>query len=234
MTYDAPMSADQSSGKEVEFKVPVGDEGDFVALAESLGASLEGARTALQENHFFDTASGDLRAAGYSLRLRFEGDRRILTAKGAAAESDGALKIRPEEEAEVDGADAERILAGALSPLEALIHALAPERAALVDRIEEELGDGKLVHVGSFRNVRRYLGPVDVAGTDVTFELDRTELPGGRIDHEFEVEVDEAVLDRFEPALRELVDALGAQWTSVPSKLRRFYEALETNDASDD
>jgi uncharacterized protein YjbK len=218
--------------QETEFKLRVRDESDFDTLTKLVAGDTASGRTEIQENHFFDTPQGALRRGGYALRLRFEGARRVLTAKGAATSAD-VLRQRPEDEADIDAVEAERILSGALAPLERLRLALAPTTSALVDAIEHTAGESALAHVGSFRNVRRYVGPVDVAGVDVTFEMDRTEFPGGRIDHEVEVEVELAgeELERFEAELRATFARAGIPWKTAPSKARRFFEALEKTGA---
>ncbi len=218
--------------REVEFKLRMRSEGDFDELARlATGTAHWPERTVIQENHFFDTRDADLREAGYALRLRIEERRRLLTAKGPATRSEGGLTDRPEVEVEVEPAEAERILSGDLAPLDLLA---ARESSRLIDLLSSWAGGQPLAHVGSFKNVRRHVGPVQLVGrggsVEVSFEMDRTELPGDRVDFEVEVEIPEAHATVCRAALEDLLARAGIPWETAPSKAQRFFEALAGRD----
>ncbi len=102
-------------GIEIEVKFRLTDpaamrETLLVAGAESLG-------TVLEENTYFDTPDGTLRRSDCGLRIRTVkptgggAERSVLTYKGPCRE--GELKIRREEEIDIDSPDSARaILAG--------------------------------------------------------------------------------------------------------------------------
>lgn len=216
--------------REIEFKFRVRDARDL----ERLRGAFPGAPArppARQVNHFFDTPDGALRAARLALRLREQGGRFRLTAKGEASAGGGPLTARPELEAALEPDAARAVLAGERSPLAALRDALgAPGNAAeLLGRIADAAGDAPLVHRGSFENERTVLGPVAAAGLDeVRFELDATRFPGGALEHEIEVEVtSDAEAEVARGGLERLLAELGIEWTTAPSKAQRFFEALE-------
>ncbi len=225
------MMEDSSEGpREVEFKVRVRSEDDFDALARLATGSAGGSeRTVIQENHFFDTADGALREAGYALRLRIEEKRRLLTAKGPSSRAEDGLTERPEEEVLVEPAEAERILSGAVSPLAVLV-ARTGSHSRLLELVGSWAGRRPLVHVGSFKNVRRYVGPVELGDgmsrTEVMLEMDRTEFPDGSVDHEIEVEVDSKAAEPCRAGLSDLLDRAGIPWETAPSKAERFFAAL--------
>ena len=66
--------------RELEFKFRVEGPAAFEALARAAGS--RPSPPALQSNHFFDTADRALSLQRYTLRLREEGGRFTLTAKG--------------------------------------------------------------------------------------------------------------------------------------------------------
>jgi len=218
---------------EVEFKLRIAGAGDLLALAAQLPA-LEAAltgRAALQLNHFFDTSDWTLQALACTLRLREESGRFVLGAKGPAETSaDGALSRRAEEEVDVDVALARQVLAGRLPPLEPLQARFGRDPASLTARIANTLGERPLRHVGSFKNERRRIGPLELPAADgplsLVFEIDRTEFPFGRVDHEIEVEVAAADAERAGSALRALFQRAGLPWRSAASKAARLFGTL--------
>ena len=209
------------AGKEIEFKLGVADPEALqrVALAaECLGAQV--GTPVRQVNHFFDTAEGALRRSDRTLRLREEAGRFQLTVKGAReAGTDARLHARAEEEIVIDAADAERVLAGEAAPLE-----FFGRSTPLVAALRAELGGRRLVYSGSFTNERTRVGPLALASA--VLELDRTELPGGRVDCEVELELPAGLEDRGRLLLEELLAAAETVGVPVAGKAERFFEAL--------
>lgn len=92
------------SGEEIELKWAL-DAAGHAALVQRLPEELGAGRDLRQDNRFFDSADGRLRAAGLSLRLRLENARLVLTCKSrrGAPGADG-LHQHGEIESELDPA----------------------------------------------------------------------------------------------------------------------------------
>ncbi len=233
---DRPVLAGPSrdDATELEFKLRVADLRDFASLGRALPAlgDVLAVAPVEQVNHFFDTSDWVLRRHGCTLRLREEDGAHVITAKGPAEDvGDEALTRRPEEEVAVDAARARQILAGRLSPLDALLARHGGRHTTLTAALARTLGDRPLFHVGTFRNERRRVGPVQLPAEDggpieVVFELDRTEFPAGRVDHEIEVEVRDADATLCREALGALLRRAGIPWRTAPSKAARFFGTL--------
>ncbi len=179
----------------------------------------------VQINHLFDTPDARLRAAGLTLRLREEAGSWQVTLKGPSRRL-GAARDREELDAAVGRATADRILAGGVSPLDAL-----DASAALVAEARERAAGG-LRYLGDFRNVRVRVD-ADLPGYGpALLEIDRTHLPGGRVDHEVELEVPATGPDavdgagRAESALRSLLERIGVEPVPASGKAGRFVRAL--------
>lgn len=242
---------------ETELKLLLPDE----AAWERVRAALGPGRVVRQVNHFFDRADGALRAARIGIRLRAEDEDRFLTLKGDALPSgadrasgdartgsgrrpDEALSRRieletglPDEAFELairDGLDLGPWLARFRG--EAGAEPLPPALAGFLALLESTCRDQRLRRYAGFCNLRLIEGlalhdeqgliPVEVA-------LDRTELPGDRIDHEIEVELagnpgdPDELADRTARALyRWLSDRGVGTVVPAPSKLARLHEAL--------
>jgi cellulose biosynthesis protein BcsQ len=230
--FSATPSSPSSPSTRVAFRLRVRDEADFervVRVVRESGASNRPERTAIQESHFFDTASGALRGAGGVLRLRIEGSERLLGARGPARRTELGLVERPEAEVQIAPAEAERLLSDTGAPLELLAERLGDPRPSLIDSMSASVGDAPLLHLGSFRNVRRSLGPIAlgaVGSAEVTLEMDRTELPGGRLDHELEVQVAPEDADECRTVLEALLERARIPWVEVPDKAQSFFAAL--------
>ncbi len=229
----APEPAPPPAGREVEFKLPLSGEAELAALLAALPAGAPEPSPAREQiNHFFDTPRGDLRRAGLALRLREEAGRFRLTGKGPpAAGASSALTDRAEDEVTLDAGWAFEVLAGQRPPLDVL-RARLPAGTPLLDALDRAAGKRPLARAGSFRNLRRELGPLELpragaAPVRVTLELDRSEFPGGRVEHEVEVEVPAADAPAVEAALREWLGRAGVPWRSAESKAQRLFEALE-------
>ena len=222
-------------GREIELKYALPDERALAALSRQLlGADEPPPAPVRQVNHFFDTPGLALRRAQLALRLREEGGRFLVTAKGPAEgdTQDGALTARAEEEVEIDGSEARAILAGETSALALLVERRAGA-SAFLKSIELALADEALQHVGSFENARTRIGRTfearDRAGTvELLFELDRTSFPGERVDCEVEIEVrTRADAERARWVVEGLLEKAGVSWSAATSKAQRFFEALE-------
>ena len=230
----SPRSPSMPSPQEIEFKFLVDDPAAFERLTADVG-DVPFQNPVLQVNHFFDTVGHRLAEVGIALRLRQEGEgsaaRWIVTAKGPKDSSDPLIAARPEEELEVDSEHAAAILAGSASPLERI--AEERPRSPLLARLAAALGEEPLMHAGAFENRRARLGPVDIEAEGrvhaLLFELDTTTFPGGRVDHEIEVEV--RATEDAESLRGHLVGRLarlGIGWRTADSKAKRFRKALET------
>jgi chromosome partitioning protein len=231
MELDVTDMLDEDGPQEVEFKIRVEGFADFEAIAREAGAGGPLPDGLQQVNHFFDTPGLSLHGASCILRLREEGDNFLVTAKSPSTRSaDGTLSVRREEEVSIDAARARQILAGRLSPLDALRSRHGGD-SPLTRSLDALIDDAELREVGSFRNLRRRLGPLplpltDGGSMDVVFEFDRTEFPGGRVDHEVEVELKGADTARCHDALQQLFARAGVAWRSAPSKSARFFGSL--------
>jgi len=214
---------------EIEFKLLVRDARALQAVAAA--AVARGARVeapVLQVNHFFDTVGGELRARDAIVRLRDEGGRWILAAKGAAEQA-GELHRRTELELDVTEGEAERILAGQLDALRALELGLGS--LDLLASLRAAVGQRALVPAGAFENERTRVGPLAVDGRELYLELDRTRFPGDATHHEIELEVPEGLEGPAGELLRELVAASGTEGTPAASKAARFFRALDARGA---
>lgn len=220
---------------ETEWKLALENEGENRAFLTALPIGTRRASPVVQTNHLFDTSGGQLLRHGLSLRLREEAGRWTLTAKGAAhlGAQDAALTTRPETEVELPPDVAAALLADPVSAVETL-RARAPD-APLTDELARLVATDPLTSLGSFRNERQRIGPLQLPGGSadaapsplLLFELDRTEFPGGRVDREVEVELALDQAEAAEVSLRALWKRAGLVWRTAPSKAARFRAALE-------
>lgn len=217
--------------REIEFKLLLEDRSALEALARA--AERRGARRSgpvVQENHFFDTPDARLRAQRIVVRLREEEARFVLSIKGGGEEvAEGAPHDRPEAEAPLEDGLAHELLGRRVLPLEVLEAALGPRAPRAVREVCEAAGGRELEHVGAFRNHRLRVGPLGLPSggpAALVLELDRTELPGGRVDHEVELEVEAAQLEAGRLLLEGLCAEAGVRGRPATSKARRFFEAL--------
>ncbi|KQP35050.1 CYTH and CHAD domain-containing protein [Methylobacterium sp. Leaf100] len=160
--------------REIELKLECG-VADLAALANHPLLRADGTPEAVVlSSTYFDTAKGDLRKGGLTLRVRREGDRRIQTVKAASASV--GLFDRAEWEAEIFGEvpDAE---AFAETPVPALLGdaadpALVPVFTSVVDRTTR-----LVVHGASLISVTLDQGRIETAEgavplCEVELELD--------------------------------------------------------------
>ncbi|MCK4304232.1 MAG: CYTH domain-containing protein [Candidatus Eisenbacteria sp.] len=218
--------------QEREFKVQLTEEG-AQRLEQLLGPP---ARTVFQRNHYLDTPDGLLRTHHYGLRLREESlgprptsDRRfILTLKGPSITS-GALVERLEEEIELNGSTAQRILEEGLDPRGA--------RLDLLGTMADRFGMHWVACLGCVTNERRvFLVRLTDREEPHELELDRTLFPDGSVGYEAELELPpgpkaEVELPPGPPAeieeqaLRELLASAGLPWT--PSRSGKYTRFLQ-------
>ncbi|MFO0689908.1 MAG: CYTH domain-containing protein [Myxococcota bacterium] len=227
---------------ETELKLLLPDEASYRRVLAALGPG----RSVLQQNHFFDRTDGALRAARIGVRLRAEDAERLLTLKGDALAGPGApaLSRRIELETNLPSATFEDALRDGLDLRpwlarfrgESGAEPLPPALARFLATVEACCGDERLRCYGEFRNFRTIdsLALHDELGMiPVELAVDRTELPGNRIDHEIEVELagnpgdpDELAERTARALLRWLADRGVDPVLPAPSKLARFHDAL--------
>ncbi|KAK1291780.1 hypothetical protein QJS10_CPB17g02429 [Acorus calamus] len=166
---------------EVEVKLRLPDASAHSRLAAAL--SPHHLRTHHQHNFFFDGSSGELSSRRAVLRLRFYGpsdSRCVASLKARAVIADGISRVEEDEED--------------LDPLLARPCVADPGRLAMLvggsrvlTRVKEEfgVGDGGLVCLGGFENVRGVYGWMGL-----TVELDETRYDFGT-SYEVECETSE-------------------------------------------
>jgi uncharacterized protein YjbK len=214
---------------ELEFKLPVKNVRCFEAIARKL--SYKRGRAVRQINYFFDTFDKDLEQKSYTLRVRDEEGHFKLTAKRSrGCRSKTALRDRDELEVELETQLAKRILAGQDMPFTALKQLSEP--SVFLNDLTSLIVSKRQILIGSFQNERSTMGPItmDVNGESIelTFEMDRTTLPGGQVYYEVEVEVSESETERAERALQALWKELDFEWiVDTPGKFKRFRDAAK-------
>ena len=213
--------------RETEFKLLLEGAEGVSALRAVLPNGPQAVPTLAQTNHYFDTRDGAFAAGSCALRLRSEDGTWTITAKGPALDAgcEAALSQRAEEECLVQELEAEAILAGQVSPLALLLESSGSPPPALLARLQELSSERPLVHLGSFRNQRTRVGPVQLDGVHdpVVFEFDHTQFPGGREDWEVEVEIPGPEVQATGHALRALFERARLEWRPAPTKAARFF-----------
>lgn len=198
--------------RERELKLCLPDEETWAAARNALG---DPARTLRQVNTYFDTRRRTLR--GMMVRVR---------------EEDGALAVTAKDRAVIDpetSSLSSRERTAPLLPAQwALVHrgrcALTALPIPLCEALRVEAGDA-LFPIGSVVNTRT----VHPLAQGYLAELDRTELPGGRVDYEVEVELRESghTLIGALVALAEALPGLDVRsWEAASPKYARFLDCL--------
>lgn len=181
---------------EIELKIKLNGYVDFLKLIGSLGPLGDAER---QVSGFFDTGERNLGQAGWALRVRLQGKKGLVTAKGLASPNQNAW-IRQEIEAEIDAWQARELLGGIGDPLDLDI---APVRF-----IKDEFDCKSLSKLLQFEN-KRLSRTHRIGDHECLFEIDSTEYADGSVDYELEVEVtDESHLADVEGHLRHMFGAL--------------------------
>ena len=231
-----------TSWREIELKLALPDEDAWHWVRERLTEP----RVTPQSNHFFDSPGAPLRNARVGVRLRSEGERRLLTVKSdGQIETEDALSRRIELESAVpreafDEALEDGLLLGPW--IENWRVELAPsaddspELKTFLTRLES-LTPEPLQRFGGFDN-ERTTGTLRLDLADgpqrIEVELDRTHFPGGRTDFELEVEFPtegpkgrEALPEEVQRALIDRLGEGGIHPFAAASKLARFQAILE-------
>jgi len=221
--------------REIEFKFAVNGKQAFLQMLEHLNLSsslLDHGVT--QTNHFFDSQELCLHNNHFVVRLREEGENRILTIKGEQqirTDGNAVLTERVEQEVVLPNETALELLRGTITARQAIKQHFGDRSSAILQMITSACHDNDLVHIGKFENIRVHLPPVDLTlgetSATVEFELDTSTFPDGNVDHEFEIEITEnSDAEKIEAALIELFRQADIAWDSAPSKAERFFSAL--------
>lgn len=212
---------------EVEIKRLLADDAAAERFVSALRAPVRADKR--QVNHIFDTDDGRLARAHYMLRLRTEGARAFLTAKGPARAVSETTAARMEAEIEIESDLVDELLAGTGEPLPMLRARLPDEAYAELWRGLDGARAGRVVRsAGHFENLRRVVDVMLPSGTALTVEVDRTDFPGGRTDNEIEIEVpDETLVNEVEAWLDDLTREAGIETAPSSPKLTRFNAARE-------
>lgn len=206
-----PDPAAPMDGMEIEAKLEAPTEAALLALPEHLeavGMSCGEAETQIALDHYLDTEDLAFRGAGWALRLRDVGSRKLLTLK-ALRPSSGGIAAREEHEAEVawDGS-----WHFPTDTLDGRVHALA--------------GDAPLTELFALRQDRTQLHSAADDGLWVEVSLDRVRWESG--DDQSTAFVAELELRQGETAqlvglVRRLAEQTGwppADWSKYEHGLR--------------
>ncbi|MBF0198608.1 MAG: CYTH domain-containing protein [Planctomycetes bacterium] len=147
-----------------------------------------------QENTFFDSDAKQLRQILWALRLRLDGERWWLTAKGPNQQTQG-ISEREEIEVELSTNEAKRILK---SPF-----CLSEISASPTSLLREMVGDISVKPWMQFSNMRQVL-----LWKDFRLELDRTYCRGEER-YELEFEADKELLQKVRAELENSLKVLG-------------------------
>jgi len=215
---------------EIELKRLLQGEAAAEKLIAPLGAPVREEKR--QVNHIFDTDDRRLDRARYAVRLRTEGTRAFLTAKGPSRNvtSDTATKV--EAEITLEPSEVTAVLSGAVDPVSMLKErATNPAFNELWRGIEQANGNQELRSWGHFENLRRSVPVTLPDGESVTVEIDRTRFSNGRVEDEVEIEVrDESVIRNVESWLEQKARAAGVSLQHSTPKIARFFESIESRE----
>ncbi|PCI37109.1 MAG: hypothetical protein COB53_07370 [Elusimicrobia bacterium] len=214
---------------EIELKIGLATEADRTLLIKKFGPPKQNIS---QRNLFLDGENGELRAEKYVLRVRREREfpaagpvveRVILALKGQNI-GKGVLCKREEIENPL-GLSLDEL---ERSPARLLLMA-SPPISALKERLPAL---ATLKSLGSFDNDRAVI-PValTIEGESVamTWEVDRTVFPGGRVECELEIELgDEHGAEAIAKAVEDILAEAGVKTVAQPrGKFSRFLSCLK-------
>lgn len=214
--------------RELKFSTTEEHVPSLTELRSALGESrLELAQPQIDRHvdSYYDTADGELEAAGWALRVRRRGERSFATLKGAAAR-EGALHSRKELEVELRaGGAGEPAKSGADWPAEIV--------AALPDTV-----DPATLEVQLELHVRRVAVAVTRSGRQVAeLAFDEVECrPPGQLESGLalrdaphftfnEIEIEATTQDVGMEVLEELADSLGSLLPLTPSATSKLERA---------
>lgn len=223
------MSENPEQNTEVEVKLALASRADYLRLLERLGTPRE---RIIQSNTFYDSSTGAWAAAQVALRLRTETistegppdrQRALLTLK-CGGSVHGDVFSRGEIECDLPLSALEDLRANPLRFLELDV----PPIRALRERLPEVRD---LVALGGFENLRWvYPMTMEIGGRKFTgdWEVDQTTFPGGRIDYELEMELeDESTAQAASAVIQARLDALGVRYHPQPTgKYTRFRASM--------
>jgi uncharacterized protein YjbK len=137
-----------------------------------------------QQNWFFDTRDARLRAQRMNVRVRTQADRIVVTCKRKLTHSDAqGLHRHDEWEQDIDERLWRQVIDDAGDPARLL---------PMPPLVKAALAGAPLVSLGGFAN-QRHEGHDHVGGRVDLICLDRTVFPAGGIDHELEIETQDAL-----------------------------------------
>ncbi len=214
---------------EIELKIGLASEADRTLLIKKFGPPEQAIS---QRNLFLDGENGELRAEKYVLRVRREREfpaagpaiERVTLALKGKNTGTGVVSKREEIESPL-GLSMEEI---ERSPERLLLMASRPI-AVLKERIPTLEA---LRLLGFFDNDRSVLHvALDIEGASVktVWEVDRTVFPGGRVDCELEIELeDEHGAEAIAKAVEQALSEAGIKTVPQPQgKFSRFLSCLK-------
>lgn len=198
---------------EIEIKILLESFMDYLKLIGFLG-SIDA-----EEHHvnaFFDTPERTLSENGFSLRVRSEDQRGLITVKSLVSQSE-AMSVRNEIEAEIDSGRAVELVSGNGSPLDLDVE---PIRHILAKFTNLEVS--RLVHFRNSRQKKKFR----LGDYDYIFEIDKTEFADGSVDYELEIELaDQSHYDVVMDGVRKIFQSLNIPFQRQPhTKFRRALE----------
>jgi uncharacterized protein YjbK len=212
---------------EIEVKRLLVGDGASEKLLKALGNRVS--RQSTQVNYIFDTEERSLDKAQYALRLRIEDSKGVLTAKGPSRKIGCSTASKLEAESSVPPSTVEEILSGRRDPLATLkSRVTSPAFRGLWYGIESTRAGHPLKICGHFENLRRTIPVVLSSGLRLQVQMDRTRFPDGSVETELEIELPgENRVQEAESWLENMVRRAGIETRTGPSKIVRFFDALE-------
>ena len=169
---------------EIEIKIQLESFTDYLKLLGYLGPI---DREEHHHNAFFDSLEKELAGAGYVLRVRSTDQAGSITLKSSGSQRD-ALAVREEIIGEIGSVMARRIIEG-----HADLMTIETEPVVVVRRMFPDLKPQLMLQFRNERHVKRHR----LGECDIEFEIDKTEFADGS--NEYEIEVELADVDQFEP-----------------------------------
>jgi len=222
--------AGTSPGREVELKLLLDDEAAWRRLAEAL-ANHGAPEHQQQRNLYLDSRDEMLRNAGVMLRVRLEENRAWMTCKAGARLVDGVMTTGEWETALTPKYAARwRQGSGWSGPLSALPLASSVRAALKEPKVDPVVAVHAEMH--NYRQCwtisadRLGWSPDVAAGEQISLELDRTRMPGGR--WRFELEVEHADATRLAPLVGKMLAELGLRYR--PATEAKYVQMLRLLD----
>lgn len=209
------MSDSERFTSEIEIKLDLLSFSNYLKLVGFLGRVED---EELHINGFFDTEDRVLSSDGWSLRVRAEEERGLVTLKGPVQEP-GMVAVRPELESEIPRAVATHVI-----ELKTDIMTLPAEP---IGYVREKYGSLEMVRLAHFNNTRQ-TKDFRIGDYTYTFEIDKIEFSDGSVDYELEVELpDISRLEIVEDSLRKLFSSLAIPFEAQQQS--KFARAMQHN-----